>query len=247
MGFTEANLARPGTLSEYDSLFERCWWFYAMCREYLFRDHTAEISRSLFPARPAPGTNVLELGCGPGFYSRRLAELHPQIKTLGVDLSSRLIECARSSAARRSLGNCVFLCGDAQSLPDLPRPVDAIIVSRLFLIVPDKQAVLSEVFRVLRPGGRCFIVEPTSNLRTCVPLGCMWILSWLSRTPGGKFREPRQAAVMSRAGFSSLIHSQPWASVEMVYDGWYQYAVCTKASAELQPEASSETINWNAA
>ena len=224
----QSNLKSQLGLSQSDSLFERCSWFYALCREYLFRDHTSEIEQSLFPAGPPPSTHVVELGCGPGFYACRLAQRHPQLTATGVDLSKRLIERAKSRAASRALRNCSFCQGDAQALPELPSPVDAVILSRLFLIVPDKEAVLGEAFRVLRPGGRCFIAEPTSGFRTRIPLSCMWLLSRFSSSPAGKYREPQQADVMSRADFSSLIHSQPWASARIVYDGWYQYAVCTK-------------------
>ncbi|WP_433963943.1 class I SAM-dependent methyltransferase [Tunturiibacter gelidiferens] len=213
-----------------DSLFESCSWFYALCREYLFRDHTPEISRALFPSgEPAPDTRVLELGCGPGFYACRLSQEYPQIHTTGVDLSRRLLARAKSRAASRSLQNCSFAHGDAHSLPDDSNSVDAIVVSRLFLIVADRAAVLGEIFRVLRPGGRCFIAEPTSGFRTRIPLGCMWLLSKVTNSPAGRYREPRQADVMTAPDFSSLIHSQPWGEVDLQYDGWYQYAVCEKA------------------
>jgi arsenite methyltransferase len=223
-------------VTESDSLFERCAWFYAMCREYLFHDHTLEISRALFQDPPPAGTTILELGCGPGFYACKLAQLYPQITATGLDLSKRLIKKAKSRAARRLLSNCSFHHGDAQSLPDLQSSIDAIVISRLFLIVPDKNAVISEVFRALRPGGRCFIAESTSGFRTSVPLSCMWLLSKLIPGPPGKFREPRQAEVMSHHDFSALINSQSWASVEVVRDGWYQYAVCIKPKSNPEEE-----------
>lgn len=217
-----------------DTLFERCSWFYALCREYLFRDHTAEIVRALFsPAGPASGARVLELGCGPGFYACRLSEEYPQIHTTGVDLSRRLIARAKSRAANRSLRNCTFTHGDARALPDPSNSIDGVIVSRLFLILLERQAVLSEIFRVLKPGGRCFIAEPTSGFRGSIPLGCMWLLSKLTSTPAGKYREPRQAEVLSAHDFAALVHSQPWGALELQYDGWYQYAVCEKASQVL--------------
>lgn len=215
-----------------DSLFERCSWFYALCREYLFRDHTEEIVRSIFPpAGPRPGTHMLELGCGPGFYACRLSQLYPHIRATGIDLSRRLIARAKSRAASRSLHNCTFLHGDAHSLPNPSNSVDAVIVSRLFLIVPGREAIVGEIFRVLRPGGRCFIAEPTSGFRTRIPLTCMWLLSKLSSSPAGKYREPRQADVMSRPDFATLVQSQPWAAIDLEYDGWYQYAVCCKNPA----------------
>jgi arsenite methyltransferase len=226
-----------------DTLFEGCSWFYALCREYLFRDHTAEIARALFsPAGPTAGARVLELGCGPGFYACRLSEEYPQIHTTGVDLSRRLIARAKSRAATRSLQNCTFAHGDVHALPDASNSIDGIIVSRLFLILLKRQVVLNEIFRVLKPGGRCFIAEPTSGFRGSIPLGCMWLLSKLTSTPAGKYREPRQAEVLSAPDFAALIHSQPWGAVDLRYDGWYQYAVCEKAPAVVTVPQSDEPL-----
>src|SRR5271170_2699373 len=224
---------RTHPVHQLDSLFESCSWFYSLCREYLFRDHTPEISRALFPPEgPAPGTRVLELGCGPGFYACRLSQEYPEIHTTGVDLSRRLIARAKSRAASRSLQNCTFAHGDAHALSDPSNSIDAIVVSRLFLIVSNRETVLSEIFRILKPGGRCFIAEPTSGFRTRIPLSCMWLLSKLTSSPAGKYREPRQAEVMSASDFSELIRSQPWRMVDLRYDGWYQYAVCEKSVLE---------------
>jgi len=230
-----------------DSLFEGCSWFYALCREYLFRDHTQEIAHALFSRdEPAHGTHVLELGCGPGFYACRLSQEYPQIHTTGVDLSERLIARAKSRAARRSLENCTFAHGDVHALQDPSNSIDAIVVSRLFLIVRNREAVLNEIFRVLKPGGRCFIAEPTSGFRTRIPLSCMWLLSKLTTTPAGKFRELRRAGVMTAPDFSALIRSQPWGAIDLQYDGWYQYAVCEKAAAILRSaEPEEQPANWS--
>lgn len=231
-----------------DSLFESCSWFYALCREYLFRDHTQEIAQALFPAEgPAEGTHVLELGCGPGFYACRLSQDFPQIHTTGVDLSRRLIARAQSRAASRSLQNCTFAHGDVHALNDPDNSIDAVVVSRLFLIVRNREAVLAEIFRVLRPGGRCFIAEPTSGFRTRIPLSCMWLLSKLSSIPAGKYQEPRQADVMTAPDFSTLIHSQPWSAVDLQYDGWYQYAVCEKPPVEVNAVSDEQPADWDAA
>jgi arsenite methyltransferase len=213
-----------------DSLFERLAWFYALCREYLFRDHTPEIVQGLFPVeRPAAGTRLLELGCGPGFYACRISEELPMVQTTGVDLSHALIERATERARSRQLSNCSFQHADAHALPYMTGSIDAVVVSRLFLIVPDKEGIVREIFRVLRPGGRCFIAEPTSGFRTRLPLAVMWALARLTSSPAGKYREPQQADVLSRPAFEALVQTQGWRSVEMEYDGWYQYAVCEKA------------------
>jgi ubiquinone/menaquinone biosynthesis C-methylase UbiE len=217
------------SFAPHDSLFERCAWFYALCREYLFRDHTQEIAHSLFPPDgPAPGTRLLELGCGPGFYACRMAEEYAGLHATGVDLSLPLIERAISRARSRSLSNCSFEHADAHALPYPSESIDSIVVSRLFLIVPDKEGIVREIFRVLRSGGRCFIAEPTSGFRTRLPLSVMWLLSRLTTSPGVRYREPRQADVMSRPDFAALVQSVPWQQCAIEYDGWYQYAVCQK-------------------
>ena len=216
-----------------ESLFERCSWFYSLCREYLFRDHTPEITDSLLaPVAPAEGTHLIEVGCGPGFYCCQLAQNFPQMRTTGIDLSERLLRRAWRRAADRRLTNCQFVHGDAHHLPLENGEVDAVVVSRLFLIVvQDREQVIAEIYRVLREGGRCFIAEPTSGFRTRIPLAVMWILSKVSRSPAGMYREPRQAEVMKSADFKALIRSQPWTSIEVTNDGWYQYAVCEKGTA----------------
>jgi arsenite methyltransferase len=224
---------RPGA----DSLFERCAWFYALCREYLFRDHTPEIIQSLFPQeRPKPATRLLELGCGPGFYACRLAEELPNVQATGIDLSHTLIERARSRARSLRLRNCDFRRADAHNLPFEDGSVDAVVVSRLFLIVPEKEKIISEVFRVLKPHGRCFIAEPTSGFRTRFPLAFMWLLSRLTTSPAGKYREPQVAEVLSFAEFETLVRSQSWGELELHHDTWYQYAVCQKVATAAQLE-----------
>ena len=213
-----------------DSLFDRCSWFYSLCREYLFRDHTREINQTLWPANgPQPSSHVLELGCGPGFYSCTLAEQHPQIQMTGLDLSETMLRRARDRAHARRLRNCRFLQGNALDLTHTIDPVDAVIVSRFFLIISDRCEAMQQIFAVLRPGGRCFIAEPTSGLRTRVPLTCMWLLARLSTRPLTSYREPRQAAVLHPKEFRSLVASQPWEQVRYWRDGWYQYAVCARA------------------
>ena len=220
-----------------ESLFERCHWFYALCREYLFRDHTPEIQQALFPSgTPRPGMQLLELGCGPGLYACRFASEYPDLEATGIDLSRNLVRWARSRAKGLHLGNCAFREGDAQALAIPSESVDAVVVSRLFLIVPDKRAVLAEVFRVLKPGGRCFFAEPTSAFRTRLPLIAMWAISRFMRNPTRHYREPQQADVMPRKDFLELIASQAWSSIEMHDDDWYQSAVCEKGYPSVSLE-----------
>jgi arsenite methyltransferase len=242
MDLRQCDLSGQSPCSSPESLFERWHWLYSLCREYLFRDHTPEITSALFPSgAPSRGTRILELGCGPGLYACRFAKAFPQVTTTGIDLSRRLIRRARVRAKSRQLANCSFFEGDAQALSEVTESIDAVIVSRLFLIVPDRGAVLAEIFRVLRPGGRCFIAEPMSGFRTRLPLSAMWLLARLTTSSAGKYREPQHAKVMPQADFIDLVQAPCWASVDVRYDDWYQYAICQKGEPQINKS------RWSAA
>jgi len=98
-----------GTESDRESLFEHVAWAYVLCREHLFRDDTARMIAVLWPGgRPASGTKLLELGCGPGFYSCRLAEKFRDISVTGFDRSESQLQWARERAGALRLTNCSF-------------------------------------------------------------------------------------------------------------------------------------------
>lgn len=212
-----------------DSLFERCGWFYALCREHLFHDHSPDIAQGFWQAEaPAAGTHLLELGCGPGFYACRFAEKFPGIRTTGIDLSKALLARARARAASLKLTNCSFHMADVHQLPATVGTVDTIVVSRLFLVVPNRDDVMREIFRVLRPGGKCFVAEPVQSARTQFPLSAMWLLAKISSFAKVPYVEPHRVTTMTQGEFHSLVDAQPWESVSFRREGRYQFAICTK-------------------
>jgi ubiquinone/menaquinone biosynthesis C-methylase UbiE len=213
----------PVALEREETLFERCWWFYALCREYVFTDHTREIATALAPLlRASDKRHLLEVGCGPGFYARRFAALYPDLEITGIDLSEPLLTRARQQARRSQLHNCRFLRADALSLTDFPGQVDAVIASRLFLILSQRIAALSAIYRALRPGGLCFVAEPQSELLASVPLRLMQ----LAALPGHPVPVP--CKVMGVSQFQDLLAAQPWQSVRIWRNKGYLCAVCEK-------------------
>ena len=214
-----------------ESLYERFPWLYAFCRDHLFRDDTERISSALWPSgSPPPGDSLLELGCGPGFYARRLAARYDRLRVTGIDRSGRQLRRARYLAAARNLDNCLFEEGDALALDRPDGSVDAIVVSRLLLVLPQQEKVFAEIHRVLRPGGRCFVAEPRSAWRAAAPLGVLHLISNLDALRGSPrgYREPGGISILDTSGFRALICSQPWSSARLWQDTWYQYAVCEK-------------------
>ena len=223
--------APPG--NELESLYERFPWLYAICRDHLFRDDTEKIITSLWPAgSPKAGETLLELGCGPGFYARRLARRFEHLRVVGMDRSSRQLGRARVAAQRGAgLDNCFFEQGDASDLDKPSDSVDAVVVSRLFFILSERERAISEIHRVLKPGGRCFIAEPRSALRASVPLRAMWALAALSAFSGKPYREYWEIdrnTVLGAEEFRDLIRSRSWKGEWCWKDRWYQYAVCEK-------------------
>ena len=212
-----------------DSLFERVAWLYAFCREHLFRDDTDRIVSALWPTqKPAPGTRVIELGCGPGFYSRKLARRFPKIAVTGVDRSESQVRAARHRAAVQNVNNCIFERVNALALPSADASFDILIASRIFTVLPDHERAVAEMFRVLKPGGRCFIAEPRHAFWASIPLMAMWLLASVIHSGNG-YREPRKATVLKTESFAKLFQRVPWRSVRIWQDGRYQYALCEKS------------------
>jgi len=199
-------------------------WLYAFMREYCFRDDTDRIDAALWPdGAPAPGTRVLDIGCGPGTYTRRLAERHAGLSAIGVDRSQRQLTRARHHARRSGVDNCRFLLGDALRLPIADSTVDAAVASRLLMVLDDPERALAEIFRVLRPGGRCFIAEPRPGLRTTLPTMAMRLVEG---APGSMFDLP--GAFDDDATWAALIGTQAWSSAITSGDGRYRYAECER-------------------
>src|SRR6185295_16569706 len=99
--------------------------------------------------------------------------------------------------------------------------------SCLLTILPAREKVVCEMFRVLRPSGRCFVAEPRYTFWASLPLFAMWMLAGLTHYENG-YREPRRAAVLSHRAFENLFATQPWKRVSTWRDGRYQYALCEK-------------------
>lgn len=219
----------PAASSELnDSLFEHFAWLYVFFRERLFRDDADRIVEALWPeGRPEPRTNLIEVGCGPGFYSCGFATRFPSISVLGVDCSARQLDCARDKARGLHLRNCRFERDDVLSLSHPDDSFDALIAARLFTVLPHQERAVAEMYRILRPGGRCVIAEPRYAFWASLPLLAMWFLARISGIQSD-CREPHKATVLSPKAFKSLFATQPWRSLRTWQDGRYQYALCEK-------------------
>jgi SAM-dependent methyltransferase len=104
---------------------------------------------------PLPGQTVLDLGCGAGFDALLAAQrVGTSGKVIGVDMTPEMIDKARSNGDNLGLMNVEFVLGEIGALPLADCFVDLVISNGVFNLCLDKTRVVSDVFCVLKPGGR---------------------------------------------------------------------------------------------
>lgn len=107
-----------------------------------------------------PGMRIVELGCGTGFWGRVLAEgLRGRGSLLATDLDPRLVRRARRLARAAGLTIATYRAADATRTGIRGRSADLVTCHRLLCVVPDPQAVVGEMARLARPGGRVVLNE----------------------------------------------------------------------------------------
>lgn len=109
---------------------------------------------------PAAGETLLDLGCGAGLdlclYARSITESG---RVIGVDHSPEMIDKAGQSARLIGIGWAEFICSGVESIGLPEGSVDVITANGILNLSPDKDAVLEEVCRLLKPGGRMVFAE----------------------------------------------------------------------------------------
>jgi ubiquinone/menaquinone biosynthesis C-methylase UbiE len=153
----------------------------------------------------APGSELLEVGCGTGAVSRYLATLPGVAHVTGVDPSALFVERARELAGDAPVD---FVAGDGRALELDDASFDAVVFHTSLCHVPERERAIAEAHRVLRPGGRVAVfdgdyatmtmaLDAPDPLQSCAKAVLEMLVydQWLMR---------RIAPLLADAGFSDV-------------------------------------------
>jgi ubiquinone/menaquinone biosynthesis C-methylase UbiE len=131
-------------------------WAEAGRGEGMEQDHLPITLPVLEKMRLRPTDNVLDVGCGAGWLSRRLAKLVPEGRVVGMDISDEMIRHARRTAG--DFDNLMFVAGEVTQIPWQPNFFSHAISVESSYYWPDPAAGLKDVFRVLSDGGSVWML-----------------------------------------------------------------------------------------
>ncbi len=150
-----------------------------------------------------PGETVLDLGSGGGIDVLLSAKrVGPTGKAYGLDMTDEMLALARENQRKAGIPNVEFLKGEIEDIPLPDNSVDVIISNCVINLSADKDQVLREAFRVLKPGGRFAVsdivvrgeVPPEIRRNMELWVGCM----------AGALEESEYLAKLTKAGFEAV-------------------------------------------
>ena len=154
-------------------------------------------------AKLNPGETVLDLGSGGGIdvllSARRVG---PTGKAYGLDMTDEMLALARENQRKAGIENAEFLKGEIESIPLPGNTVDVVISNCVINLSGDKDRVLREAFRVLKPGGRFAVSDVV--VRGAVPDDVRQnMLLWVGCIAGA-LQDDDYAARLAKAGFDNI-------------------------------------------
>ena len=150
-----------------------------------------------------PGETVLDLGSGGGIDVLLSAKrVGPAGKAYGLDMTDEMLALANENKRKAGVENVEFLKGEIERIPLPDNSVDVVISNCVINLSADKDAVLREAFRVLKPGGR-FAVSDVVTRGEMLPEIRQSVLLWVGCIAGA-LEESQYRDKLASAGFSQI-------------------------------------------
>src|SRR5262245_35658831 len=155
-----------------------------------------------------PGQTILDLGSGGGIDVLLSAKrVGPTGKVYGLDMTDEMLALARENQRKAGATNVEFLKGNIESIPLPDNSVDVIISNCVINLSSDKDAVLREAFRALKPGGRFAVSDVV--VRGDVPADVRRSMELWVGCVAGALEETEYGAKLRAAGFEE-VEVEPW-------------------------------------
>jgi SAM-dependent methyltransferase len=168
----------------------------------------------------APADNVLDVGCGAGWLSRRLARMVPEGRVVGMDISDEMIRHARRGSV--DFNNLLFVTGEVAAIPWQPHFFTHAISVESAYYWPHPAAGIKDIFRVLREGGSAWMLI---NYYRDNPHCHQW--GELLAVPTHLLSAEEWVEVFREAGFTDVTHERiadSSASPEVYTGRWFRDA-----------------------
>ena len=154
-------------------------------------------------AKLNPGETVLDLGSGGGIDVLLSAKrVGPSGKAYGLDMTDEMLALANENKRKAGAENVEFLKGEIESIPLPDNTVDVIISNCVINLSADKDRVLREAFRVLRPGGRFAVSDVVTRGEIALEVR-QSVLAWVGCIAGA-LEEKEYRGKLSAAGFEQI-------------------------------------------
>ncbi|GEN28033.1 malonyl-[acyl-carrier protein] O-methyltransferase [Halovibrio variabilis] len=160
------------------------------------------IGEALWQTLPDKAHDLLDLGCGTGYWTHRLAQRYPTAQLTGLDLAPGMLEQARQRYGER----IHWQAGDAAALPFGDGAFELVFSNLAVQWCRNISAVMDELYRVLRPGGR-------AHITTLLP-GTLEEIAIVWQRPEALLQTPSHASVERAIAESGLAITQQAATVE---------------------------------
>jgi ubiquinone/menaquinone biosynthesis C-methylase UbiE len=134
---------------------------------------------------PLDGERILEIGPGTGYYTLDLAAWVGSGTVEILDIQQEMLDHTMARAAERGVRNLTPARADAATLPYPDAGFDAVVMITTLGEIPDRESAISEIARVLRPGGRLVVGELFGDPHFTTPGD----LEWLGRASGLRLEE----------------------------------------------------------